>query len=299
MRPAALYVKIGLVLLAPLAAFRVTLLNVEPSIAVSATTERIEFTADRTRQLRWDLNDVRIDSDGGPAWGIPQPFSGSMTPAPGAKVVVERIAQGALHVTVTTDSGSAVTVQKPNFDSSVQLGSYVVFQWDSLGERARRGETITLPFADNLIMQQLGARVVVRDHPIGLLRSGRVALLKRSPGFLGGDVYVISTTGLEAGDELRFDQPVPVSGFISVDERPALIASVRVVTPKALIVPSGAQPRSLSAGFVDHVRNDTAIQTAWVLFLLFLGIAKAVGELRVHERGRKGHLRPRIWPPRK
>jgi hypothetical protein len=254
--------------------------NVDPSFAVVAATERIEFHVLPGHQPRWWLSDVSLLSDGIPIPGLAERFSGSIVPASGARVSIRRVSQGPLFLTFDAGDRSAGELFNARGERVARLGTNITVRWNDLAARVLQGSTITLPLDRGVQVDRVGEVASYRSNSLALLRSGRVAVLKRSLGLFGGDVQEIASTTLDAGDKLEFPSTPTADGFITADERPALTVSLRVVAPHAWITPTGGVRREVDATVFDSLRNDGGIQTVVLIFAFLYGIFQMIGSIQ-------------------
>ena len=273
-------------------AFLIAPRNVEPSFAVSAATEQGEFRILPGNQPRWWLAGVSLSAEGVAMNVGEKPFTGSIVPAVGSTIAVRRIAQGPLLLTIDAGERSSGELFDPSGRRIARLGPSTTVRWDSVVSRAARGVTVTLSLDDGVGLENLGENATFRAAPTPLLRSGRISLLKRSFKVLGGEVQEVGSEPLELGDQVTFASRASATGFLTVDERPALSASIRVVTPKAWITPSGGVRRDVSATLFDSIKNDKAVQRTLAIFGAVFVILKALQsdeEKRKSERQQKRH----------
>lgn len=277
-------------------AFFIATRNVEPSFVVAATAERVHFGILPKQQPRWKLSGVTI-VEGTASSAAETPFNGSVVPSVGSEITIRRISQGS--VVLAIDGGEQSSGEL--FDSTgvrvARLEPTAMFRWDSVASRTVQGRTITFSLEEGVALTNLGERPTYQTTATPLLRSGRVSLLKRSWKILGGGIQEIGSETLQLGDQLTFAAPSPAKGFISVDERAALNASIRVVTNEAWITPTGGTPRDVTATYYDYLRNDRAFQLVVVIFGFLYGVLKILGPPDAAKKSVDGAETPQTSTP--
>lgn len=256
--------------------FFLTRCTAESTYIVSAVTENITLRVDSVRQPRWRLTNVSVHTSDSLVSAPDQRFTGSIRPARKSLLSIRRVAQGPLILRIDGDT-SAGDLFDVSSNRILVLGSSAEVVWDSL---AGHGSTSVLPLYGDVQLERVGSIPHRVLEPDGLLRSGKLSLLRRSLALFGGNIEEVGSASLNPGDELAFVPSAPLYGFVVADERPALTASLRIIAEEAIITPSGGKSRSVSPTYWDILRHDSGIQTAWLILLFLVGATHVLGKFR-------------------
>jgi hypothetical protein len=252
----------------------VTFVPLKTTLAITATTDRLEIVSLPEYPNHWYLEQVEYFSDFG---GKPSLFTGSLEVSPKVRIIIERISQGPLFISLRA-AGS------PNDDIGTMFGTdesiighispHSTFKISGILARSAVGQNILLPLSGDVIIG--GAAERPTRSAVPTLRQGTVAVIGTS--FLSSSLYKVSSQILDAGDIVTVrDNVGPALGFIVVDERPSLNATFHVLANEAVINRAPARGYVIGASLFDRVKNDSTMQAFWAAFLFFFGLKK-IGE---------------------
>ncbi len=140
-----------------------------------------------------------------------------------------------------------------------------------VAKRSAAGQSTVLPLAGEIRLGTSGAVPTTQFTP--LLRQGQISVLGRN--FLGSDLYKEPPQPLESGDVVVFrDSEGPAYGLATVDERPAISATLHVLAREAVIRRPPAAGYTVGLTVLDRLKNDGSLQGIWGAFIFFLGLRK-------------------------
>ena len=248
------------------AALTATLVRVQTTYSVVATTGGLVVTTHAGLPTSWELEDVILTQGfSGPDVVV----SGVVEIAPNVEIWIERIAFGPLLIgfhTINPDDSSVGAFFHAD-GSVVALDSRVVLRIDDFEQRANDGQNIVLPIVGEILLGQ-GSGVTGGVGRAGL-RSATITMIGASPWRQVS--YDAGTVELVSGDEFQVEQPTSTAfGMVTVDERPALQVVYQVNGKRGTVARFGAQGYEVSTSMRAKVLNDPVVQGLWATLLTFL-----------------------------
>lgn len=274
MRRAASFIKTSLFWLSIvcfIAAVILTFLPHSSTFDVSATTEAIEYVTSPNHSNIWFLTSAQIGTDGK---AFPALFTGRVVIGPKATVHIERISGGSLNVTIAAPDGTnqaPASFEADDGQTVGQVGRRANILVGDVTKRAGSGHSLVLPISGE---PKIGNSV---DAPVSdsypLIRQGQIQVLGHN--LFGSDLYKGATQALEPNDVLLFEESRgPALGVITVDERPTMTVTFRVIAKEATISRLPAQGYTVGLTLLDRLQKDGTIQSVWGAFIFLFGLRK-------------------------
>ena len=253
-------------LLAALSTLVVLAFPRETTFNVVAETERLDMKVDYQLPWRWTFEEAvlrQAHSQG--------TFSGSLQLGFPVQVTMERVGHGDLSIAVThqTDQNkgcNAATLFGLDEEAQGRTSCEFDILVSDISGRASRGRTTVLTLEGDVSAgRPIGFQT--QGSSTALLRSGRVTLREKT--MVLGAPFDAGTKNLEAGDFFRvgiLNQPTGATGFVVVDERPAMTTAFRVVGKQASIERPGGGEVQIATGITSRLANDPLLQ--WLLAVI-------------------------------
>lgn len=247
------------------------------SFNVTVHTERLLFRTHTEGASVLDLSQVNVFDEATGTRGV---FDGRFEVAANTDVVVERIAQGPVRITLEA-AGERAGVYLQRDEQVGAAGSYVEFVVADPDARAQKGRTLLVPVSGTVEP----GRDVGRGGTgtTSILRSGKVTMLGRSvfsQWFAPeAEVFEAGSVALDAGDQFRVeDAETEAYGFVVVDERPGLTAAYRVQGRRGIVSRPGPTTSgySVSVSFVDRILHDRLFQAFSMAFAALIALITLV-----------------------
>lgn len=249
----------------------VTFIPKASTFDLMTTTEVFEFVSSRDHQNIWYLASAQIENDGALS---PQLFTGRVIIGDNVQVRIQRISGGPLNITlvpVEAKKQSPASLSREDGTSVLSLGHKITFSLKDLPARASSGQSVVLPISGD---PRVGATVGIPSSEYSpLLRQGQISVIGRN--FLGSDLYRGTSQVIEPGDVVLFEKPNgPALGILTIDERPAMTATVHVLAREALIQRAPASGFTVGLTFLDRLQKDGTLQGIWGAFIFLYGLRK-------------------------
>jgi hypothetical protein len=260
-----------LFIVALLGATAVTFIPRTASFDLAVSTESVEVVTSSSYKPIWYVNGSQLSDGSGAA---SRPCTGSIEIAPNVRITLQRIGTGPLNVEVES-AGSSIQrcgmISNTGESTSVPLGRKAILKITDITQRSAAGQSTVLPLGGEVRLGTSGEMPTSQFTP--LLRQGQISVLGRN--FLGSDLYKGTPQSLEPGDVVVFKDPEgPAYGLATVDERPAINATLHVLAREAVIRRPPAAGYTVGLTVLDRLKNDGSLQGIWGTFIFFLGLRK-------------------------
>ena len=242
----------------------VLLRDVPTTFKVTVETEGITFSPDSAPTSRLPFRRAVLMNG---LDRIADSVDGSVEIADSVRVTMSRVALGPLGIKVESLDGKSSAGDL--FDASEEwvtaLGPVVEIVLPDIEERAAAGENIVIPLTGQVHVGS--GRSFQTNVTAPLLRSGKVSHVRRT--IFGKRSFDAGSSDLEAGDVLIIPEPLsPFTGFVVVDERPALNGFFTVQANNAQVI-RGPDMHDVSVSFVEGIKHDPVATLLWALTAFF------------------------------